>query len=228
MRLMVLGALGLFGAALLYGDGVITPAVSVLGAVEGIDVATPALRHLVVPISVVVLFVLFLFQRGGTTKIGRVFGPVMTLWFGSIALFGAMEIAKEPSILKAVNPWYARAVLRQPRISRDLHSRLRRARRSRGQKRSTRTWDISGDCPFASRGPCTSFPPAAQLFRTGRAAAARSHRVLQSVLPPHSRRRDLSDADPRDGRRGDRVAGAHLGRVLAHASGDAAGILAAG
>jgi KUP system potassium uptake protein len=107
VRLMVLGALGLFGAALLYGDGVITPAVSVLGAVEGIDVATPALRHLVVPISVIVLFILFLFQRGGTTKIGRVFGPVMLLWFGSIALFGAMEIAKEPSILKAVNPWYA-------------------------------------------------------------------------------------------------------------------------
>jgi KUP system potassium uptake protein len=107
VRLMVLGALGLFGAALLYGDGVITPAVSVLGAVEGIDVATPALRHLVVPISVIVLFVLFLFQRGGTTKIGRVFGPVMLLWFGSIALFGGLEIAKEPSILKAVNPWYA-------------------------------------------------------------------------------------------------------------------------
>ena len=106
-RLMVLGALGLFGAALLYGDGVITPAVSVLGAVEGIDVATPALRHLVVPISVIVLFVLFLFQRGGTTRIGKVFGPVMTLWFGSIALFGVLEIAKEPSILKAVNPWYA-------------------------------------------------------------------------------------------------------------------------
>ena len=105
-RLMVLGALGLFGAALLYGDGVITPAVSVLGAVEGIDVATPALRHLVVPISVVVLFVLFLFQRGGTTKIGRVFGPIMMLWFASIALFGGLEIAKEPSILKAVNPWY--------------------------------------------------------------------------------------------------------------------------
>ena len=68
--------------------------------------ATPALRHLVVPISVIVLFVLFLFQRGGTTKIGRVFGPVMLLWFGSIALFGGLEIAKEPSILKAVNPWY--------------------------------------------------------------------------------------------------------------------------
>ena len=107
VRLTVFGALGLFGAALLYGDGVITPAVSVLGAVEGIDVATPALRHLVVPISALVLFALFLFQRGGTTKIGRVFGPVMLFWFGSIALFGLMEIVKEPSILGAVNPWYA-------------------------------------------------------------------------------------------------------------------------
>ena len=105
-RLAVLGALGLFGAALLYGDGVITPAISVLGAVEGIDVATPALRHLVVPISVVVLFALFLVQRGGTTKIGRVFGPVMLLWFGAIALFGMLEIMKEPSILAAVNPVY--------------------------------------------------------------------------------------------------------------------------
>ncbi len=104
--LAVLGALGLFGAALLYGDGVITPAISVLGAVEGIDVATPALRHLVVPISVVVLFALFLVQRGGTTKIGRVFGPVMLLWFGAIALFGFLEIIKEPSILAAVNPAY--------------------------------------------------------------------------------------------------------------------------
>jgi len=78
----------------------------VLGAVEGIDVATPALRHLVVPISVVVLFVLFLVQRGGTTKIGRVFGPVMLFWFGAIALFGLLEIIKEPSILGAVNPAY--------------------------------------------------------------------------------------------------------------------------
>ena len=105
-RLAILGALGLFGAALLYGDGVITPAISVLGAVEGIDVATPALRHLVVPISVIVLFALFLVQRGGTTKIGRVFGPVMLLWFGAIALFGLLEIMKEPSILVAVNPVY--------------------------------------------------------------------------------------------------------------------------
>jgi len=105
-RLAILGALGLFGAALLYGDGVITPAISVLGAVEGMDVATPALRHLVVPISVVVLFALFLVQRGGTTKIGRVFGPVMLFWFGAIALFGLLEIVKEPSILAAVNPLY--------------------------------------------------------------------------------------------------------------------------
>jgi len=107
LRLAILGALGLFGAALLYGDGVITPAISVLGAVEGIDVATPALRHLVVPISVIVLVLLFLLQRSGSTKVGRMFGPVMMLWFAAIAVFGLLEIMKEPSILAAVNPWYA-------------------------------------------------------------------------------------------------------------------------
>jgi KUP system potassium uptake protein len=102
-----LAAAVIFGAALLYGDGIITPAISVLGAVEGIDVATPALKHLVVPLSVVVLFFLFLVQRKGTNKVGRMFGPVMFLWFGSIGLFGLLEIVKVPAILAAVNPWYA-------------------------------------------------------------------------------------------------------------------------
>jgi KUP system potassium uptake protein len=106
-RLTLFGILGIFGAALLYGDGIITPAISVLGAVEGIDVATPALKHLVVPLSVVVLFFLFLVQRKGTNKVGRMFGPVMFLWFGSIGLFGLLEIVKVPAILAAVNPWYA-------------------------------------------------------------------------------------------------------------------------
>ncbi len=106
VRLALLGTLGIFGAALLYGDGIITPAISVLGAVEGINVATPALRHLVWPISCIVLFFLFMVQRGGTNKIGRVFGPVMLLWFGSLAIFGLLEIVKEPAILAAVNPWY--------------------------------------------------------------------------------------------------------------------------
>lgn len=103
----VLIALGLFGAALLYGDGVITPAISVLGAVEGLSVATPAFEQYVWPIAVVILSILFFFQRHGTARVGRVFGPVMVLWFGSIALLGIRGILMDPGILKAVNPWYA-------------------------------------------------------------------------------------------------------------------------
>src|SRR6185312_14765286 len=103
----VLITLGLFGAALLYGDGVITPPITVLGAVEGLRVATPVFGKMVVPLSVLVLFVLFLFQRHGTDRIGKVFGPVMLLWFASIAALGVAEIMKEPAILLAVDPMYA-------------------------------------------------------------------------------------------------------------------------
>jgi len=106
-RSAVLTTLGLFGAALLYGDGVITPSITVLGAVEGIGVATPALSRWVVPVSTVVLLLLFMGQRVGTDRIGKVFGPVMLLWFTSIATLGAVEIAREPAILQALNPWWA-------------------------------------------------------------------------------------------------------------------------
>ncbi len=103
----VLITLGLFGAALLYGDGVITPAISVLGAVEGLSVATPAFEKYVWPIAVAILSLLFLFQRHGTARVGRVFGPIMALWFASIAFLGIRGILLEPDVLKAVNPWYA-------------------------------------------------------------------------------------------------------------------------
>jgi len=97
----------LFGAALLYGDGIITPAISVLGAVEGLGVATHALDHLVVPISAIILTLLFLMQRHGTARVGAVFGPVMLVWFVCITLLGLRGIAVDPSVLFAVNPWYA-------------------------------------------------------------------------------------------------------------------------
>src|SRR5581483_2236563 len=80
-RRIILISLGLFGAALLYGDGIITPAISVLGAVDGIKIATPALTHIVVPVSLIVLFVLFAVQRLGTGRVGAAFGPIMGLWF---------------------------------------------------------------------------------------------------------------------------------------------------
>jgi KUP system potassium uptake protein len=105
-QFIIFVALGLFGAALLYGDGVITPAISVLGAVEGLEVVTPAFKPLVIVLSMVILFVLFLFQKNGTAKVGGVFGPIMFLWFASIGVLGAREIAREPTILLAANPWY--------------------------------------------------------------------------------------------------------------------------
>jgi KUP system potassium uptake protein len=99
--------LGLFGAALLYGDGVITPAISVLGAIEGLSVATPAFNKFVVPAALVILTVLFLVQRHGTAGVGRVFGPLMVIWFAAIAILGVRGIVLSPTVLRAVNPWYA-------------------------------------------------------------------------------------------------------------------------
>jgi KUP system potassium uptake protein len=106
-RLKALIGVGLFGAALLYGDGVITPAISVLSAVEGLGVASPHLATFAVPASVVILFILFFAQRFGVSRVGRVFGPIMLIWFLAIAVSGAVEIARAPRILSAVNPIYA-------------------------------------------------------------------------------------------------------------------------
>jgi KUP system potassium uptake protein len=103
----ILLLLGLFGAALLYGDGVITPAISVLGAVEGLAVAAPSLAHAVVPLTVLILVLLFLFQRHGTTTVGSIFGPVMLVWFLCIALVGLRGIARDASILGALSPHHA-------------------------------------------------------------------------------------------------------------------------
>jgi KUP system potassium uptake protein len=100
----LLVVLGLFGAALLYGDGVITPAVSVLGAVEGLSVATPLFQSYVLPISLVIFLGLFLVQRHGTTGIGRVFGPFMCLWFLTLAVLGGKELVQNPAVLGALSP----------------------------------------------------------------------------------------------------------------------------
>jgi KUP system potassium uptake protein len=102
-----LTAMGLLGAALIYGDGVITPAISVLSAVEGVNVVTDALKPFVMPIAVLILIVLFAAQRFGTEKIGRAFGPIMLLWFGVIGLLGLTGIARNPLVLVAANPVHA-------------------------------------------------------------------------------------------------------------------------
>ncbi|HEX7669960.1 MAG TPA: potassium transporter Kup, partial [Polyangiaceae bacterium] len=103
--------LGLFGAALLFGDGVITPAISVLSAVEGLSVATPKLEPLVVPISIVILFGLFRVQKRGTGDVGAVFGPIMVLWFLMLGITGLSQIVQNPKILVAMSPTYGLAFL---------------------------------------------------------------------------------------------------------------------
>ncbi|HEY0335604.1 MAG TPA: potassium transporter Kup [Stenotrophomonas sp.] len=102
----VVGILGIFGASLFFGDGVITPAISVMGAVEGLEIAAPALHPFIVPITVAVLCVVFIAQRFGTEKVGRVFGPIMVVWFLALAAIGVWNIVDAPEVLKAFNPWW--------------------------------------------------------------------------------------------------------------------------
>nr|WP_274630614.1 potassium transporter Kup [Mesorhizobium shangrilense] len=111
-------AIGLCGAALFFGDAIITPAISVLSAVEGLSVVTPAFDPFVVPTTLVILALLFAVQRFGTASVARVFGPVMALWFAALGGFGIYHIADDPTVLFAVNPYYAFAYLTgQPEVS---------------------------------------------------------------------------------------------------------------
>jgi KUP system potassium uptake protein len=104
---MAIVALGLFGSALLYGDGIITPAISVLSAIEGLETAEPMLAHYVLPLTVVILIGFFLLQSRGTARIAVLFGPVMLIWFFTIALAGTIAIIHQPQVLRALNPMYA-------------------------------------------------------------------------------------------------------------------------
>jgi KUP system potassium uptake protein len=107
VRIGWMTALVIFGAALLYGDGVITPAITVLGAIEGLEVATPQLKHVIVPIACIILAGLFWFQKKGTGGVGRVFGPVMVVWFLALGVLGTTHLLRHPSVLVALDPRYA-------------------------------------------------------------------------------------------------------------------------
>ena len=106
-RRAIILIMGLFGAALLYGDGTITPAISVLGAIDGLKVATPFFNPYIIPIALVILFLLFLLQSRGTGKVGILFGPVMIVWFVIIGLTGIIAIFNNPEVLAALNPYHA-------------------------------------------------------------------------------------------------------------------------
>jgi KUP system potassium uptake protein len=111
-RWPLLVLMGIFGAALLYGDGMITPAITVLGAVEGLTIATPVFEHYVVPIAVVILIGVFAIQKRGTHNVGRLFGPIMVVWFVVIAALGIVWLAEQPAVLGAVDPRHAVAFFR--------------------------------------------------------------------------------------------------------------------
>ena len=103
----LLVALGVFGTALLYGDGIITPAISVLSAVEGLEEVSTSFTDWVVPIAVVILVCLFVVQRRGTGAVGKVFGPIMMIWFATLAIVGLSKIIPDPGIIQSINPYYA-------------------------------------------------------------------------------------------------------------------------
>ncbi|BAK76948.1 K+ potassium transporter [Pseudogulbenkiania sp. NH8B] len=114
-QMAFLMVLGLFGAALFYGDSVITPAISVLSAIEGLEVAAPALKPYIVPLSLLVLIALFIMQKHGTGRMGSLFGPIIVVWFVMLALLGLVSIFQTPLVLRALNPWQALGFfLKQP------------------------------------------------------------------------------------------------------------------
>ncbi|MDQ7988030.1 MAG: potassium transporter Kup [Candidatus Dactylopiibacterium sp.] len=115
-RMLVLTMLGLFGAALFYGDGVITPAMSVMSAVEGLEVAAPALHPFVLPVALAVIVMLFWVQRRGTASVGALFGPVMVIWFLCLGLLGAVKVVEQPGVLMAVNPLHGLAFFLEHRM----------------------------------------------------------------------------------------------------------------
>ena len=108
---MGLVAVGLFAACLLYGDGMITPAISVLSAVEGIQNITPTFKPYIFPLTIIILAALFFLQKHGTARVGRLFGPVILIWFVVLALLGAIQVINEPGVLKAFFPWHGLLLL---------------------------------------------------------------------------------------------------------------------
>src|SRR3954452_21644210 len=118
VRVGALVALGVIGASLFYGDSVITPAISVLSAVEGLAVVSSGLEHAVVPVALTILVALFAIQRWGTHRVGGLFGPLMVVWFAALALAGLHQVVRDPGIVKGLSPTYAAAfVIAHPYVA---------------------------------------------------------------------------------------------------------------
>jgi len=212
--------LGIFAAALFYGDSMITPAISVLSAVEGLDVVAPELKHYVMPITIVVLCVLF-FQRRGTELIGALFGPIMCVWFATLAVLGVVNILHEPGVLAALSPVYGvELIIRHP-----WESFLARRNLSRGDGRRSAV-RRHGALRTLSDPACLVLPRAAgagvELLRAGGPASPRPEQRREPVLSPRPGLGARSDGGAGHRRDRDRISGGDLRRVLGRATGRSA------
>ena len=218
---------GIFGAAMFYGDGMITPAISVLGAVEGLEIIAPHLHPFVVPATVMIVVALFAIQKRGTASVGLLFGPVMCLWFVVLAGLGLRQIADNPAVLGALNPAYATTFT----ASNPLLAFL---------ALGAVVLAVTGtEALYADMGHFGAAPirrawlwfvharPGPQLFRTGRAAARGPAGDQEPVLPARAAMGAHPAGRAGDLRGGDRVAGGDLGRLLADPRGDPDGLLPA-
>ena len=222
--------LGLFGAALLYGDGMITPAISVLSAVEGLEVATHTFQPYVVPITVGILIALFLVQKRGTGGIGTIFGPMMLRLVRCRSRRSACRRSCGTPRCCARPARRTRSRSSRTTARRASSCSARSCSSSPAARRSTPTWATSASGRSASPGTRVVFPALVlQLLRAGRAPAraTASTRVGNPFYALAHGWTLYPMVVARDGGDGDRVAGADLGRVLAHAAGGAARLLAA-
>ena len=226
-RSSLLVALGIFGASLFYGDGMITPAISVLSAVEGLEVAAPGLEHLVVPITLAIVVVLFSVQRFGTSVVGRAFGPVMTVWFAILGVTGLVHVIDEPGILRALSPTYGAeflvdhggvafialgAVVLTVTGAEALYADMGHF----GRHTIRRAW-------FAVVFPALIL----NYMGQGALILERPEGGREPLLPAVPGLAADPDGAGRDGRRGDRLAGRDLRRVLGHPPGRPARLPAA-
>lgn len=150
--------LGVFGASLLYGDGIITPAITVLGAVEGLNIATPLFEPYVMPIAIVIIIGLFLIQRHGTATVGKLFGPITLVWFIVLAVLGTMQVVRRPGVLWAANP-FTPSSFSAPTAGPPSLSSAPSFSSSPAAKPSTPTWATSGVARSAWRGSPSCCPP---------------------------------------------------------------------
>ncbi len=175
-------ALGVVGASMFIGNSMITPAISVLSAVEGLKLATPGLEHYVVPLTIFILVVLFSVQSSGTARVASAFGPVMVVWFATLAVMGLIHITDDPTVLAAINPWYALQFMLS-------HGTIGLVTLGAGVPgRDRRRGALCGSRPFrtqADPGRMALFRVAGapdQLFRAGRAGAVPSGGDRKFVL----------------------------------------------